>query len=46
VDPGAGGDADKDAPDKDAPEQRAPDTEHGAPQPSARPARPIGSGEV
>ena len=44
VEPGVGGD--KDAPGTNAPDQRAPDTDHGAPQPSTRPARPIGSGEV
>jgi hypothetical protein len=37
---------DKDAPGTNAPDQRAPDTDHGGPQPSTRPARPIGSGEV
>jgi hypothetical protein len=51
MEPGVGGDSDKDAPDNDAPDKPAPDkstpdTDHSAPPPSKRPARPIGSDEV
>lgn len=45
MEPGTG-DADKNAPGKAAPDQSAPDEDKAPPEPSKRPARPIGSGEV